>query len=208
MLNPDDYIITRKRKKYKFALFTNSPLCFEYDEWSKTNTDIVEIGAGTGMFGVALARNEASKTVVALDVKADRLVKGAHQAVSEHLENIQFLRARADQLSDLFTPQSVEKLWITFPDPFPRDRSQNRRLTNPKFLALKPGGALYFKTDARDLFKWSLDQLVQNGWHIQELSFDLHESDLATEYKIETTYEARFRAEGLKINFLKASPSV
>lgn len=213
MLDPADYIITRKRKKYKFALFTNSPLCYEYDEWSKATADIVEIGAGTGLFGTALARNEPAKKVVALDVKADRLIKGATQATAEQLENIQFLRARADQLTDLLNSHSVEKLWITFPDPFPRDRSQKRRLTSPKFLALykevlKPGGALYFKTDAHDLFEWSLEQLVQNSWHIEELSFDLHESELPAEYKIETTYEARFRAEGLKINFVKARPGI
>lgn len=209
MLDPNDYIITRKRKKYKFALFANSPLCYEQDEWSQSHADIVEVGAGTGLFGAALAQNEPTKKVVALDVKADRLIKGANRAISESLENITFLRARADQLSDLFHPHSVEKLWITFPDPFPKERSQNRRLTSRGFLeqyaqVLKPDGAIYFKTDAHDLFEWSLEQLVQNGWHIEELSFDLHESNLPAEYMIETTYEKRFREKGLKIYFVKA----
>lgn len=211
MLDPKDYIITRKRKKYKFALFANSPICFEYEQWERAEVDILEIGAGTGFFGVALARHAPQKSVVAVDVKADRLIKGALRATEQQVANIRFLRARADQLHEAIRPHSVENLWITFPDPFPRERSQNRRLTNPKFLSiyknlLKKNGTLHFKTDARDLFDWSLEQLVQQGWAIRELSFDLHESDLDDHYKIETTYEARFRKEGLPIYFVKATP--
>ena len=211
MLNPEEFIITRKRKMYKFALFANSPICFEYDEWQQSSVDILEIGAGTGFFGVALAQQAPHKSVVAVDVKADRLIKGASRATDQNVQNIRFLRARADQLAEAIHPQSVENLWITFPDPFPRDRSQNRRLTHPKFLSiykklLKKDGALYFKTDARPLFDWSLEQLVQEGWTLKELSFDLHESTLQDYYKIETTYEARFRSEGLPIYFVKATP--
>ena len=54
LLDPKDFIITRKRKKYKFAKFANSPLCFELDEWKKTSIDVVEVGAGTGLFSVEL----------------------------------------------------------------------------------------------------------------------------------------------------------
>jgi tRNA (guanine-N7-)-methyltransferase len=211
MLDPNDFIITRKRKKYKFAQFANSPLCFEHDKWEKSAVDILEVGAGTGLFGVSLAERYPNKKVVALDVKADRLVKGAHQATDKKLDNIQFLRVRADQLTEFFAPHSLSKIWVTFPDPFPRDRSQNRRLTSKGFLKiyaslLKKDGALYFKTDAHDLFDWSLEQLIGEGWKLEELSFDLHESALDDHYKIETTYEARFRAEGIKINFVRAIP--
>jgi len=66
--------------------------------------------------------------------------------------------------------------------------------------------ALYFKTDAKDLFDWSLEQLVAEGWRIERLSFDLHESNLNENYKVMTTYEKRFTNEGLKINFVKATP--
>jgi len=100
---------------------------------------------------------------------------------------------------------------VTFPDPFPRRHSAGRRLTHPKFLEiyaqlLKNDGALYFKTDALSLFQWSLEQLVREGWKIEELSFDLHDSSLADWYKVQTSYETRFIQEGLKINFVKATP--
>ncbi|MDO4684766.1 MAG: tRNA (guanosine(46)-N7)-methyltransferase TrmB [Candidatus Saccharibacteria bacterium] len=215
MINPDDYIITRKRKKYKFAKFANSPLCFEYDEYlaqSTTPVDVLEIGAGTGLFSVALAKQYTELEFVALDVKGDRLQTGAYQAAELQLPNIRFVRARADQLPELF-PAQVKAIWITFPDPFPRRRSAGRRLTHPNFLTLyqqllQPGGALYLKHDNQSFFQWSLEQLVTQGWRIEELSFDLHESDLADEYKYKTTYETRWLKEGLVTHFVKATPPV
>src|SRR5690606_6959257 len=104
-LNPNDFIITRKRKKYKFALFSNSPLCFEHDEWNKSfQPDVIELGAGTGLFSVELAARHPERQFVAIDVKADRLQKGAREAERLELGNIRFLRTRADLLVELFAP--------------------------------------------------------------------------------------------------------
>lgn len=211
MVDPNQFIIARKRKKYRFAVFANNPLCFEAEQWPKAPVDILEVGAGTGQCASALAERSPGLAHVAVDVKADRLQKGAEAAVEKDLENVRFLRARADQLADLIAPRSLTAVWVTFPDPFPKRRSAGRRLTHPTFLKiyqhiLRKDGALYFKTDAHNLFTWSLEQLVQEGWHIEELSFDLHDSALADEYKIKTTYEARFVEEGLMTHFVKALP--
>lgn len=210
MLNPDDFIITRKRKKYKFALFANSPLCFEYEEWQKRPTDVVELGAGTGLFSVELAARHPELQFVAVDVKADRLQKGAREAEARKLTNVKFLRARADQLGELFDEHSLQSIWLTFPDPFPKKGSANRRMTSSTFLRtytklLRNGGNFYLKHDDRDFFHWSLEQLVSSGWHIRELTFDLHESDLSDDYKILTTYEQRWLGEGKPTNFVSAS---
>src|SRR3990167_7008453 len=118
MLDTNDFVITRKRKKYKFALFANSPLCFEADEWTKRHVDVVELGAGTGSFVVELAARYPEKTFMAVDVKADRLQYGAKQAEERYLTNVFFVRARADQLHELFAPRSLETIWLTFSDPF------------------------------------------------------------------------------------------
>lgn len=210
MLDPNDYIITRKRKKYKFALFANSPLCFEADEWTKRAVDCVELGAGTGHFIVELAARYPEKTFVAVDVKADRLQKGAQEAVDRGLKNISFLRARADQLPELFEGHSIESLWLTFPDPFPKKRSAARRMTHPAYLRvyqslLNSAGSFYLKHDNRDFFQWSLEQLVGQKWHINELSFDLHDSSLSDDYKILTVYEKRWLSEGIVTNFVRAT---
>ncbi len=210
-VNPNDFIITRKRKKYRFALFANSPLCFELEQWATQKVDVLELGAGTGLFSVELAARHPGKTFVAVDVKADRLQKGAHAAAERGLANVFFVRARADQLSEIAEPQSLESLWITFPDPFPKKRAAGRRMTHANYLQqyaqlLSPSGALYLKHDNREFFQWSLEQLVAEQWHIDELSFDLHESELSEDYKIETTYEQRWLSEGLVTNFVKAHP--
>ena len=210
-LNPQDFVITRKRKKYRFALFHNSPLCFEIDEWNKAwSPYTMEIGAGTGLFSVALAEQYPDRKFVAIDIKGDRLQTGARLAEEKGLTNVHFLRARADQISDLLAANSLETIWITFPDPFPKNKSGARRLTHPTYLEmyrslLADTGALYLKHDSREFFLWSLEQLVAEKWVIDELSFDLHESDLPGEYKVMTTYETRWTNEGIVTNFVKAS---
>lgn len=216
-INPDDFIIARKRKKYRFALFANSPLCFELDEWKAPEIQglplenlEVELGAGTGLFSVELAERHPDRTFVAIDVKGDRLQKGALLAEEQGLNNIFFVRARADQLPELFSEKSLDTIWLTFPDPFPRKGSAGRRMTHPTYLRtytkmLKTEGSFCLKHDDRDFFHWSLEQLVSTGWMIRELSFDLHESELSVDYKILTTYERRWLGEGKSTNFVRAT---
>ena len=213
-VDPKQFIITRKRKKYKFALFANSPLCFEMIEWMahKVSIDVVEIGAGHGLFLVELATRHPDKTFAALDVKGDRLQKGAREAEQRGLNNVWFVRARADQIEELFLAHSVSEIWLTFSDPFPKKRSSGRRLTHPHFLKcyatlLRADGSLIIKHDNPAFFQWSLEQLVAEKWTIEELSFDLHESDLADDYKILTAYEQRWLGEGRVTQFVSARRS-
>ncbi|OYX42371.1 tRNA (guanosine(46)-N7)-methyltransferase TrmB [Candidatus Saccharibacteria bacterium 32-49-12] len=207
-LNPDDFIITRKRKKYRFALFANSSLCYEFDEWDKSwPADVIEVGAGTGQFLVELASRHSDRRYVAIDVKGDRLQKGAREAEARGIKNVLFVRARADQLAELFQANSLSQIWLTFSDPFPKKRSSGRRLTHPGFLdtyrsLLRAGGRLSIKHDNLDFFHWTLEQLVAEGWQIDELSFDLHESQVDEDYKVLTPYEYRWLGEGSKINFV------
>lgn len=209
-VDPNQFIITRKRKKYKFALFHNSPLCFEFDEWAPHHVDVVEIGAGNGMFTVELATRHPEQVFVAVDIKGDRLQKGAREAEARGLNNVFFVRARADQIDQLVEQNSLEQIWVTFPDPFPRKHSAGRRLTHPNFLKkysslLKSDGSLLIKHDDHNFFCWSLEQLVAEKWQIKELNFDLHESALSDEYKIMTTYEQRWIGEGKTINFVRVT---
>jgi tRNA (guanine-N7-)-methyltransferase len=210
--------ITRKRKKWKFAHFDEWANCFEASDitpkfWGKYFAGkqplVVEIGAGTADLSVGLARVEQGRNFVAVDVKSDRLYTGAKVALNEPIPNIAFVRAQLREMSELFAPHSISELWITFPDPFPREKQAKHRLTHPKFLTvytelLAPGGVLRFKTDNRELFLWSLEQLVAEGWQIHELSFDLHESDLPDDYKITTHFERKYMEKSIAINYLSA----
>lgn len=209
MIDPHQFVISRRRKKYKFAKFANFSNCFEAGEWQERPIDVIELGAGTGLFCVELAEHHPELRYLAVDVKADRLQKGAQRAEELGLQNIWFLRARADQLPECIAPASLGSLWLTFPDPFPKKGSQKRRLTHPVFLdiyqsLLSAKGSLYLKHDNHDFFCWSMEQIVANEWQLKELCFDLHDSDLLEEYKILTTYEKRWLQEGYKTHFLRA----
>lgn len=212
-VDPKDFIITRKRKKYKFAKFHNAKNCFEFDEWSRRKVDTVEIGAGNGLFLVELAMRHPEQVFVALDVKADRLQKGAYLALDRGINNIFFIRARADQIGELFNEGSLKNIWLTFSDPFPKKRSAGRRLTHPHFLKqyaklLGKDGGLLIKHDDPIFFQWSLEQLVAERWHLEELSFNLHESDIDADYKVLTAYEQRWLGEGKVTYYVQAVPSL
>lgn len=221
MATPEDFIITRKRKKYKFALFAEADNCFEAAEF---NTDVqkrfvakaplvLELGAGTAEFLVELASRHPKTRYIAVDVKADRLITGAKKANGLGLKNIVFVRAHAEQLPELVPAQGVNELWLTFSDPYPKKRHAKHRLSHPKFLSLYKSllatdGLLKLKTDNQALFQWSLEQLTREKWIVSELSFDLHNDEtLSEDYKILTSYEKRFLDQDLPIYYLSASSS-
>lgn len=220
-LKTDGLFITRKRKKWKFAHFDSYKNCFSYERdgnlkkikselsvyFLKKQPVILEIAAGNAQFSLALAKLHPEYNFIAIDIKSDRLYTSAKQALSEGIENIAFVRMHLNELSKIFAKNSVETIWLTFPDPFPRERSAKHRLTHPSFLnqyheILTETGSLKFKTDNRELFLWSLEQFVAEKWQFKELSFDLHESELPGEYKIMTYYEKKFTQQGIPINYL------
>ena len=109
-------------------------------------------------------------------------------------------------LPELFAPGEVSRIYINFPDPWRKTKQYKRRLTAPSFLAiyrqlLPEGGAVWFKTDNLPLFQWSLEQFGQAGWDLQQVTNDLHG---AGPQGVMTDYEAKFHAEGVKINRLEA----
>lgn len=170
---------------------------------------VVELGCGRGAYTLGLAQQFPGKGFVGVDVKGARLWAGSKQAETEGLDNVAFLRTKIEQLAQFFAPEEVSELYIPFPDPRPRDRDAKRRLTSPRFLALyrtllQPGGQVHFKTDNTALFEYTLGVLRQTP--IQGLVYteDLYQSDLLTAHHgIQTTYEQRFLAQGVKIKYLR-----
>jgi len=222
--HPEDFVITRRRKLYKFACFDEYKTCFHLEEWVKLQDRVlqgnaelvVEIGAGSALFSVELARRHKDKTFIAVDIKGDRLYQGAREAEKLGLKNIYFVRSDIARITDVIPLNSASEIWITFPDPHANEdqtrltsTGAKHRLTAPRYLnlykqILVQNGILHFKTDNLPLFDWTVTQLSNENWKIDQLTRDLHISDLPDEYKIMTNYEKRFVAEGRVIYYLDA----
>lgn len=179
-------------------------------QFFNSNPIVVELACGRGEFAVGLARVFPLKNFIGVDIKGSRIWKGSSTAAAEGIQNVAFLRTQIQQLDKFFDLGEISELWITFPDPFPREGDEKRRLTSPKFLEMykpliKSGGIVHFKTDNTGLFDYSLE-LVQSRSDIEVLGFthDFYQSEWKDDhFGIQTRYEKMFSEKGEKIKYLK-----
>jgi tRNA (guanine-N7-)-methyltransferase len=165
---------------------------------------VVELACGKAKFAVGLAQQFPEKRILAVDCKGDRIWSGAKLASELGLNNLYFLRTRIELLGDFFQPGDVCQVWITFPDPFPKDRHEKHRLTHKRFLDLYGyvfgDVAINLKTDSESLYKYSLESILDCGVEIISSTEDLHsEKEWGAEWKILTDYEKKFLNQGQKI---------
>ena len=171
---------------------------------------VVELACGRGEYTIGLASQFPEQNFVGVDIKGDRLWKGSKTAYEQNLQNVGFLRTYIHALDKFFAPNEIDELWLTFPDPRPKDSDERRRLTNNRFLdlykpLLKQEGWLKFKTDSTSLFDYTLEVLAQRS-DIEALVFThkLDESTLlADHFGIVTHYEKLFSEQGESIKYLK-----
>ena len=170
---------------------------------------VLELGCGKGEYTVGLARIHPDRNYMGLDIKGARIWKGARQANEEGLKNVAFLRTHIDFITSFFTREEVNGLWITFPDPQEKKRRQKKRLTGAIFLnryrqLLQDQGEVCLKTDNRGLYNYTLELAKYNKLTIERHTDDLYSTGWHDEaVSIQTTYEAKFRDEGAKINFIR-----
>ena len=173
---------------------------------------IVELACGRGEFTLGLGRQYPNQNFIGVDIKGSRIWKGSSSATAEGIHTVAFLRTQIQQLQDFFAQGEISELWITFPDPFPRDGDEKRRLTSPKFLEMykqlvKPGGLIHFKTDNTGLYEYT--DLVLNDRPDCQIHFntaDFYESELRdAHHGIKTRYEKIFSDKGEKIKYIQFS---
>lgn len=167
----------------------------------------IEIGCGKGAFCIGLAQKNSDAQIIAMELSADALLMAMEKANQFDLPNLSFLNCNAEDIDKLFAARSVDRIYLNFSDPWPKSKHAKRRLTAPQFLnryktVLKSGGEIYFKTDNRGLFDYSLSTFAECGFAIDKVLFDLHSSELNDE-NIRTEYENNFSAKGFKINYIK-----
>lgn len=168
----------------------------------------IEIGMGKGRFIMELAARNPEINYVGIERYSSVLLRGLQKRTGITLSNIYFIRLDALELSEVFGENEVERIYLNFSDPWPKDRHAKRRLTSERFLAvydkiLRPDGRIEFKTDNRDLFEYSLESIPAAGWQIGWMTFDLHHSEMASD-NVMTEYEIKFASEGHPICKLTA----
>jgi tRNA (guanine-N7-)-methyltransferase len=167
----------------------------------------LEIGAGKGGFACAMAERHSDTAYYAMERVTDCVVLCAEKASSGEfgeLNNLRFVIDTADNLMHIFSPGSVDAIFLNFSDPWSKKGYAKRRLTHRRYLAmylilLRDGGVLRFKTDNVGLFDFSLEEFAEFGINVEWMTRDLHNSERA-EGNVMTEYEKNFSEKGFTIN--------
>ena len=155
-----------------------------------------------------MARRNPNINFIAIDVIADVILMGLEHTKDEEFENLRFIIADAANLSDYFAEGEIDRIYLNFSDPWKKKKQAKRRLTHKNFLdsynkVLKKGGYIWFKTDNRALFEFSLNSFCDNNFKLSNISLDLHNSDF--EGNVMTEYEEKFSQQGMPIYRLEAT---
>ena len=167
----------------------------------------IEVGCGKGDFITELARRSGDIFYIAVEKVSNVVVLAMEKAKAAELTNLKFIRGDFADAAEFFPDGCVERIYLNFSDPWPKNGYAKRRLTHGRFLELykrilAPGGEIHFKTDNRELFEFSLETFPENGFELSNVTFDLHNSDF--EGNIMTEYERRFSEMGVPICRLEA----
>ena len=160
----------------------------------------IEVGMGKGRFIMELAKQNPDINYIGIERYSSVLLRGLQKRAQLELNNIYFMCIDAKNMADYFAPGEVDKIYLNFSDPWPKDRHAKRRLTSTRFLErydniLTPEGRVMFKTDNEDLFDFSLEQVEEAGWILENHTYDLHHSEY-NEGNVMTEYEEKFSAKG------------
>lgn len=169
----------------------------------------LELACGKGEYTVNLAQKYSDRNFIGIDYKGARIFTGAQQALETNQTNVAFGRMRIENITNFFAPDEVSEIWITFPDPFPKDRHEKHRLTHIRFLELykqilKPNGIIQLKTDDIDLFRYTRSVIEENKLNLLYYKEDIYATPLDFDVlEIKTFYEKQFLAQGKTINYLR-----
>lgn len=168
----------------------------------------LELGCGKGEYTIGLAKAHTDRNFIGVDMKGNRIWRGARTAQDDQMDNAGFLRTQVERIDNFFIPAEVSEIWITFPDPQPQKTRERKRLTCPSFLdkyrkILRPEGIVHLKTDSAFLFEYSLEVIEEQKLEVLRMSRNIDEDFPGDELlKIRTFYEMKFRETGVPINYV------
>lgn len=170
----------------------------------------IEIGMGKGRFIMDLAKANPDINYIGIERYSSVLLRALQKMEVTPLSNLKLICMDAAEISEIFAPEEVSRIYLNFSDPWPKDRHAKRRLTSKEFFArydqiLSREGQLEFKTDNQDLFTFSLEEVPEAGWKLDAFTRDLHHDSVLKEGNIMTEYEEKFSSLGNPICKLIAS---
>lgn len=175
---------------------------------------VLELGCGKGEYTVGLARNFPDRNFLGVDIKGDRIWKGARTCHAEGLMNAGFLRTRVEFIERFFGPEEIAAIWLPFSDPQPKKRQRKKRLVAPAFLDryqafLKPGGIVHLKTDNSILFEYAMEVVEleghKRGFYTRDLYGQAAKDLLGNGHpalSVQTHYELKAIEGGSQIRYL------
>ncbi len=161
----------------------------------------VEIGMGKGRFLMTMAEQNPDINYVGIERYTSVLLRAVQKIEENPLPNLVFLCIDAADIELVFGEQEIDKIYLNFSDPWPKDRHAQRRLPSAGFLTrfdhvLKKEGDLEFKTDNRSLFDFAVSELEPAGWKARVITYDLHADEELSRGNVMTEYEEKFSAKG------------
>ena len=165
---------------------------------------VLELACGRGEYAVGLGRMFTNQNFIGLDLKGNRIWKGASIANRDGLKHVAFVRTQIDQVTQYFSKDEVSEIWITFPDPQLRLSKAKKRLTHPKFLRLyqqflKPGGIVHLKTDSPNLYQFTNTVIELFGLTLITSTDDLYSASFMQSDKWDNRCSIKTYYEGLNI---------
>ena len=174
------------------------------------NPIVLELGCGKGEYTIGLAKLNADKNYIGIDIKGARFWRGAETAIEEGLTNVAFLRTQIELIDQLFDVNEIAEIWITFPDPQIKFKRTKHRLTNKEFLfkykkILVPGGMVNLKTDSEFMHGYTLGLLHGLGLDIVYANHDVYKNEGSPQevLKIQTFYEKQYLVKGKPITYVQ-----
>jgi len=170
---------------------------------------VLELACGKGEYTLALAQQFPKCNYIGIDLKGNRIWKGAKKALELKLTNAHFLRTKIELLHHFFASQEVSEIWITFPDPHLRGVKAQKRLTSERFLniykpLLKPSAPIQLKTDSKPLYEFTKTTIKQLNLDLLVDYPDIYSLDEYEEIlDVKTYYEKKHLANGLTIMYVK-----
>ena len=162
----------------------------------------IEVGTGKGQFIYGMAKANPEINYIGIEMQDSVIVSALDKIIEDPVPNLKLLNIDGTNLQDYFAKDDVERVYLNFSDPWPKNRHEKRRLTYKTFLKLYEeilvdNGEIHFKTDNQGLFEYSLRSFSEYGLILKFVSLDLHNSDF--ENNIMTEYEEKFSARGQRI---------